>query len=56
MIGIDDGLKILEDVRNNIGVPVVADFSDPAWAQPTAEVVDLLQIPAYLCDKRQFLE
>ena len=55
-VGIDEGLNILNDVRNNIGVPVVADFSDPSWAKPTAEVVDLLQIPAYLCRQTSILK
>lgn len=55
-VGIDEGLKILEDVREIIGVPVVADFSDPSWAKPTAEVVDLLQIPAYLCRQTSILK
>ena len=55
-IGIDEGLKILNDVRDNIGVPVVADFSDPNWAKPTSEVVDLLQIPAYLCRQTSILK
>ena len=36
-IGIEDGLKILSTVRDKVKVPVVADFSDPAWAKPTAE-------------------
>jgi len=55
-IGIDEGLRILSDVRDEIGVPVVADFSDPSWAKPTAEVVDLLQIPAYLCRQTSILK
>ena len=54
-IGIEDGLKILSTVRDKVKVPVVADFSDPAWAKPTAEVVDLLQIPAYLCRQTSIL-
>ena len=54
-IGIEEGLKILGDVREKIGVPVVADFSDTSWAKPTAEVVDLLQIPAYLCRQTSIL-
>ena len=54
-IGIEEGLKILGIVRDKIKVPVVADFSDPAWAAPTAEVVDLLQIPAYLCRQTSIL-
>ena len=54
-IGIEDGLRILSEVREKIGVPVVADFSDPSWALPTAKVVDLLQIPAYLCRQTSIL-
>ena len=55
-IGIDEGLKILSDVRDEFNIPVVSDFSDPAWAKPTAEVVDLLQIPAYLCRQTSILK
>jgi len=47
--GIDDGLRILSDIRQEFGVPVVSDFSDPAWAEATGEVCDLVQVPAYLC-------
>ena len=54
-IGLDEGLSILQKVRNQIKVPVVSDFSDVAWAEPTAEVVDLLQIPAYLCRQTSIL-
>lgn len=54
-VGLDDGLRILRKVRNKIGVPVVSDFSDPAWAKPTANVVDLLQVPAYLCRQTSIL-
>ena len=54
-VGLDDGLRILEDVRHEFGLPVVADFSDPTWAKPTGEVVDLIQIPAYLCRQTSIL-
>jgi 2-dehydro-3-deoxyphosphooctonate aldolase (KDO 8-P synthase) len=54
-IGIDEGLKILEDVRKEVGVPVIADFSDPQWAKPTGKVVDIIQIPAYLCRQTSIL-
>ena len=54
-IGLNEGLEILQTVRNKIKVPVVADFSDVAWAKPTAQVVDLLQIPAYLCRQTSIL-
>lgn len=54
--GIDSGLEILAKVREQFGIPVVTDISDAAWAGPTAEVVDLLQIPAYLCRQTHLLK
>jgi 2-dehydro-3-deoxyphosphooctonate aldolase (KDO 8-P synthase) len=54
-IGLEEGLKILEDIRTEFKVPVVCDFSDAAWAKPTGEVVDLIQIPAYLCRQTTIL-
>ena len=54
-IGLKDGLNILQIVREKIKVPVVSDFSDTSWAKPTGEVVDLLQIPAYLCRQTSIL-
>ena len=54
-VGIDEGLKILEAVRKEFNVPVVADFSDPSWAKPTGEVCDMVQIPAYLCRQTSIL-
>jgi len=53
--GIDEGLKILSDVRSEFGVPVVSDFSDAAWAVATGEVCDLIQVPAYLCRQTSIL-
>jgi len=54
--GIDDGLRILSDIRQEFGVPVVSDFSDPAWAEATGEVCDLVQVPAYLCRQTSVLK
>jgi 2-dehydro-3-deoxyphosphooctonate aldolase (KDO 8-P synthase) len=53
--GIEDGLDILSAVREEFGVPVVSDFSDPSWAKATGEVCDLIQIPAYLCRQTSIL-
>src|SRR6185295_11455923 len=47
--GMDEGLKILAEVRSAIGVPVLTDVHLPDQAAPIAEVVDILQIPAFLC-------
>lgn len=54
-MGLDDGLRILQDVREEFGLPVVSDFSNTEWAKPTGEVVDLLQIPAYFCRQTTML-
>ena len=55
-IGKSEGLEILSMVRKKFKVPVVSDFSDPSWAKDTAEVCDLLQIPAYLCRQTTILK
>jgi len=54
-IGIHEGLRILSDVRGEFGVPVVSDFSDPAWGNSTGEVCDMVQVPAYLCRQTSML-
>ena len=47
--GIDEGLKILAQIKKDLGVPVVTDIHEPWHADKAAEVVDILQIPAFLC-------
>jgi 2-dehydro-3-deoxyphosphooctonate aldolase (KDO 8-P synthase) len=54
--GLDEGLRILSDIRSEFGVPVVSDFSDPAWAEATGEVCDMVQVPAYLCRQTSILK
>lgn len=54
-LGVDEGLKVLDDVRNQFGVPVTSDFSDASWAVATGEVCDMLQVPAYLCRQTTIL-
>ena len=54
-VGIDQGLKILSEVRDTFRVPVVSDFSDSSWASDTAEICDMIQIPAYLCRQTNVL-
>ena len=46
--GIDEGLKILQEVKATFGVPVITDIHEPEQAKPTAEVCDVLQLPAFL--------
>ena len=47
--GIEEGLKILVQIKKDLGVPVVTDIHEPWQADKAAEVVDILQIPAFLC-------
>ncbi|WP_232825451.1 3-deoxy-8-phosphooctulonate synthase [Albibacillus kandeliae] len=46
--GMEAGLNVLREVRENFGVPVITDIHEPAQAAPVAEVCDILQIPAFL--------
>lgn len=46
--GLDEGLAMLAKVRQQFGVPVITDVHEPYQAQPVAEVVDVLQLPAFL--------
>ena len=55
-VGLEEGLKILEKVKKEFDVPVTSDFSDTSWAQATAEVCDIIQIPAYLCRQTSILK
>jgi len=54
--GIDTGLARLAEVRRALRVPVTTDIHEPAQAGPVAEVVDALQIPAFLCRQSDLLE
>jgi len=54
-VGLEEGLNILSNIRSEFGIPVVSDFSDAAWAKATGEVLDLIQVPAYLCRQTTIL-
>ena len=47
--GLDRGLAILAEIRSEVGVPILTDVHTPAEAVAAAEVVDILQVPAFLC-------
>ena len=53
--GFEAGLKVLAKVKADIGVPVTTDVHEPAQAEPAAGVVDLLQVPAFLCRQTDLL-
>lgn len=54
-IGLDEGVRILEEVRNVSGVPVVSDFAHADDGPVLGEVCDFIQIPAYLCRQTHLL-
>jgi len=54
-LGLDAGLKVLEGVRDAIGCPVITDVHSADQCAPVAEVVDILQIPAFLCRQTALL-
>ena len=55
-VGMFEGLSILADVREKVGVPVLTDVHLPEQAKPVAEVVDMLQTPAFLCRQTDLIE
>ncbi|MGB0988298.1 MAG: 3-deoxy-8-phosphooctulonate synthase [Pseudoalteromonas spongiae] len=46
--GMEEGLKIFEEIKNTFNVPVITDVHEPYQAAPVAEVVDVIQLPAFL--------
>jgi 2-dehydro-3-deoxyphosphooctonate aldolase (KDO 8-P synthase) len=53
--GIEEGLKILEKVKNTFGIPVFTDVHSPEEAREAAEVCSVIQIPAFLCRQTDLL-
>ena len=53
--GIEDGLKILEEIKNNFNIPVTTDIHLPEHANEVCDVVDIIQIPAFLCRQTDLL-
>ena len=53
--GLEQGLKWLEKIKGELGVPATTDIHEPQHAAPVAEVIDLLQIPAFLCRQTDLL-
>ncbi|MEO2266773.1 3-deoxy-8-phosphooctulonate synthase [Pseudoalteromonas pernae] len=46
--GMEEGLKIFEEIKNTFNVPLITDVHEPYQAAPVAEVVDVIQLPAFL--------
>lgn len=53
--GLEEGLRILETVRSRLGMPVLSDIHEPQQAESAGQVLDCLQIPAFLCRQTDLL-
>jgi 2-dehydro-3-deoxyphosphooctonate aldolase (KDO 8-P synthase) len=53
--GLEDGLRILERIKSELGVPILTDIHEPGHAACAAQVADVLQIPAFLCRQTDLL-
>ncbi|GAB4338927.1 MAG: 3-deoxy-8-phosphooctulonate synthase [Desulfobulbaceae bacterium] len=53
--GMEKGLRLLGRIRREIGVPVISDVHEPSQAEAAAEVLDIIQIPAFLCRQTDLL-
>lgn len=54
-VGIEEGLRIMAEVKARLGCPVLTDIHDADQCAPVAEVIDVLQIPAFLCRQTDLL-
>lgn len=54
-LGIDEGLRVMQKVKDALGCPVITDIHTADQCAPVAEVVDVLQIPAFLCRQTDLL-
>jgi 2-dehydro-3-deoxyphosphooctonate aldolase (KDO 8-P synthase) len=54
-MGLDEGLGVLAEVRERVGVPVLTDVHEPSQAEAAADVVDIIQIPAFLSRQTDLL-
>jgi 2-dehydro-3-deoxyphosphooctonate aldolase (KDO 8-P synthase) len=53
--GLDEGLRILADIKSRFQIPILTDIHEPAQARAAGDVADVLQIPAFLCRQTELL-
>ncbi|KPA19499.1 2-dehydro-3-deoxyphosphooctonate aldolase [Candidatus Magnetomorum sp. HK-1] len=53
--GLQKGLKILEQVKTRLSLPILSDIHDVSQVEPAAEILDIIQIPAFLCRQTDLL-
>jgi len=55
-VGIDEGLRILKKVKEELLIPIITDIHDSTQAQKVGEIADIIQIPAFLCRQTDILK
>ena len=55
-LGMEEGLRILQRVKDEYNLPVITDVHEPWQCEPVAKVVDIIQIPAFLCRQTDLIE
>lgn len=55
-VGMDEGLRILQEVKEQLGLPILTDVHESWQCEPVAEVADVLQIPAFLSRQTDLLQ
>jgi 2-dehydro-3-deoxyphosphooctonate aldolase (KDO 8-P synthase) len=55
-LGMDEGLRVLAEVKRQLGLPVLTDVHDETQVEAVAAVVDVLQTPAFLCRQTDFIQ
>src|SRR5690606_22204171 len=53
--GLDEGLKIFEEIKKTFNVPLITDVHEPCQAAPVAEVVDVIQLPAFVARQSELV-
>ncbi|MFM2476099.1 3-deoxy-8-phosphooctulonate synthase [Celerinatantimonas sp. MCCC 1A17872] len=54
--GLDEGLKIFEEIKTTFSIPLITDVHEPAQAKPVSEVVDIIQLPAFLARQTDLVQ
>jgi len=55
-LGFEEGLRILKKVKKDLDIPIITDIHESWQAKPVSEVVDIIQIPAFLCRQTDLLK
>ncbi|MCL7653902.1 3-deoxy-8-phosphooctulonate synthase, partial [Klebsiella pneumoniae] len=54
--GLEEGMKIFQGLKRTFGVKIITDVPEPSQAQPVADVVDVIQLPAFLARQTDLVE